>query len=99
MSLSKIDVVAALVALAHERRLSVFRLLVQSGPDGLSAGDIAARLKMQPSSLTFHTQKLAQAKLLKAEKIERQVIYSVQLPMMKAVVGYLTENCCGGASC
>ncbi len=99
MVLKKTEVIDALTALAHERRLAVFRLLVERGPDGLPAGDIAAQLKMQPSSLTFHTQKLVRAKLLNVEKSQRQVIYSVHLPAMNALVGYLTENCCGGASC
>lgn len=91
--------VAALGALAHETRLDVFRLLVQRGPDGLSAGTIAEKVKLPPSSLTFHLQQLARAGLVTQRRLSRQLFYAADFAAMNGVVGYLTENCCGGASC
>jgi ArsR family transcriptional regulator len=91
--------VDALAALAHENRLTVYRMLVEAGPQGLNAGTIAARLKIPPSSLTFHIQHLHRAGLVTQERNSRQLIYAADFTAMNDLVGYLTENCCGGASC
>ena len=89
------QVVTALGAIAHEHRLGVYRLLVESGPDGLPAGDIAEGLKMPPSSLTFHLQQMLHAGLVTQRRLGRQLIYAADFAAMKGLVGYLTENCCG----
>ena len=90
--------VAALGALAHEHRLAIFRLLVSRGPEGLNAGSIADRVGLLPSSLTFHLQNLQRAGLLAQRRDGRQLIYSADFGAMTALVGYLTENCCGSAT-
>jgi DNA-binding transcriptional ArsR family regulator len=90
------QVVDALAALAHESRLGVYRLLVECGPDGLNAGGIAARLEMPPSSMTFHLQSLHRAGLVTQERRSREIIYAADFNAMNELVGYLTENCCGG---
>jgi DNA-binding transcriptional ArsR family regulator len=92
------DAVAALGALAHETRLEVFRMLVQKGPDGLAAGVIAEKLGLPPSSLTFHLQQLLHAGLVTQRRLSRQLIYATDFAAMNGVMGYLTENCCGGAA-
>jgi ArsR family transcriptional regulator, arsenate/arsenite/antimonite-responsive transcriptional repressor len=91
------QVVAALGALAHEHRLSIYRLLVEAGPQGLNAGTIATRLKLASSSLTFHVQHLHRAGLIAQQRKSRELIYSTDCDFMNGLVGYLTENCCGGA--
>ncbi len=93
------QIVGALGALAHETRLETFRLLVQRGPDGLAAGALADALKVPPSSLTFHLQQLAHAGLVTQRRLSRQIIYAADFTAMNAVVGYLTENCCGSGAC
>jgi len=91
---------AALAALAQEIRLALFRLLVTCGPAGLSAGVIAERLGVQPSSLSFHLAQLVQAGLITQRRLSRQLIYSAEYGAMNALLDYLTENCCGrGLSC
>jgi ArsR family transcriptional regulator len=90
--------VAALAALAHEHRLGVYRILVEAGPDGLNAGTIASRLKLPPSSLTFHLQQLHRAALITQQRNSRQLIYAADFDAMNGLVGYLTENCCSGAA-
>jgi DNA-binding transcriptional ArsR family regulator len=92
------QVVSALAALAHENRLGVYRMLVEAGPEGLNAGTIATRLKLPPSSLTFHLQNLHRAGLVTQERRSREVIYAADFGAMSELVGYLTENCCGGES-
>ena len=92
-------IIAALGALAHETRLAAFRLLVQSGPDGLPAGVIAESLGVLPSSLTFHLQALVHAGLVTQRRVSRQIFYATDFVAMNQLVAYLTENCCGGESC
>ena len=89
------NAVAALGALAHEHRLAVFRMLVERGPEGLSAGIIAERLGVPPSSLTFHLQQLHHAGLLTQRRLSRQLVYAADFAAMNGLVAYLTENCCG----
>lgn len=92
--------VTALAALAHEHRLGVYRMLVEAGPEGLNAGTIASRLKLPPSSMTFHLQNLHRAGLVSQQRKSREIIYSADFDVMNGLVGYLTENCCAGsASC
>ncbi|MBS0388552.1 MAG: winged helix-turn-helix transcriptional regulator [Proteobacteria bacterium] len=89
--------VGALAALAHDHRLAIYRLLVQSGSTGLSAGSIAARVGMLPSSLTFHIQSLQRAGLVTQTRVSRRLMYAADFSAMNGLVAYLTENCCGGA--
>jgi ArsR family transcriptional regulator, arsenate/arsenite/antimonite-responsive transcriptional repressor len=95
------EVVNALAALAHEHRLAIYRLLVERGPEGLSAGAVGERVGLLPSSLTFHLQALQRAGLITQSRASRQLIYSADFTAMNAVVGYLTDNCCAasGAGC
>ncbi len=90
--------VQALGALAHDTRLTVYRMLVERGPDGLSAGVIAERLGIPPSSLTFHVQHLHRAGLVTQRRLSRQLIYAADFGAMNGLVSFLTENCCGGGA-
>jgi ArsR family transcriptional regulator, arsenate/arsenite/antimonite-responsive transcriptional repressor len=97
--MEKTDAVAALAALAQDNRLDVFRLLVQAGPDGMPAGAIADALDLAPNTLTFHFDRLRTAGLVTARREGRSIIYAAKFEQMNALVGFLTENCCGGAPC
>lgn len=88
--------VAALAALAQRHRLQAFRFLVQQGTEGVPAGDIARHMGVPPSSLSFHLAQLEQAGLIAHIRRGRSLIYSANYDAMTALVGYLTENCCGG---
>lgn len=90
------DVIAALAALAQETRLRLFRLLVAVGPEGLSAGRIAEELGAAESTLSFHLSHLRQAGLIGRRRDGRSLIYTADFTTMTALVGFLTENCCGG---
>jgi ArsR family transcriptional regulator, arsenate/arsenite/antimonite-responsive transcriptional repressor len=93
------EVVDALAALAQSSRLSIFRLLVEAGPDGLAAGAIGEELELPPATLSFHLAHLSRTGLVKSRQEGRYVIYSADFQNMNQLVGYLTENCCGGKSC
>ncbi len=91
--------VTALAALAQDSRLAIFRLLVQTGPEGLPAGKIGETLGVPPSSLTFHMKELSHAGLVKSRQESRYVIYSANYEAMNELLGFLMENCCGGKPC
>jgi DNA-binding transcriptional ArsR family regulator len=90
---------AALAALAQETRLGIFRLLVVAGPEGMSAGRIAEEMKLPPATLSFHLAHLARAGLARSRQEGRFIFYSADFGSMNALVGYLTENCCGRSRC
>jgi len=90
---------ASLSALAQETRLAIYRLLVQTGPAGMTAGSVGEALDLAPATLSFHLAGLARAGLAQSRNEGRFVIYSADYAAMNALVGYLTENCCKGASC
>jgi DNA-binding transcriptional ArsR family regulator len=92
-------IISALGALAHERRLQVFRLLVQAGPEGLTAGALSGELGVSPSALSFHLKDLVGADLIAPRHEGRQIFYSARYEAMDQLIAYLTENCCGGKPC
>jgi DNA-binding transcriptional ArsR family regulator len=93
------EAVTALAALAQESRLATFRLLVQAGPAGLAASRIADALGIPPSSLSFHLKELTNANLITPRQEGRFIIYAARFDRMNALLGFLTENCCGGTPC
>lgn len=91
--------VVALNALAHEHRLAVFRLLVQAGPSGLPAGTISTEIGISPASMSFHLKDLVRADLIAQRHEGRKIFYSARFETMNGLLGYLTDNCCGGNPC
>jgi DNA-binding transcriptional ArsR family regulator len=94
--------VQSLAALAQETRLAVYRLLVQQGPSGMAAGEIAAQLALAPATLSFHLKELAHAGLVRARQEGRFIFYAADFEAMNALLSFLTENCCAadcGPSC
>ena len=94
-----IHAAASLSALGHEGRLLIYRLLVVAGPRGLTVGAIAKRVKMPGATLSFHLSQLQHAGLVIVRRDGRRLIQTADFSHMNALLGYLTDNCCGGASC
>jgi ArsR family transcriptional regulator, arsenate/arsenite/antimonite-responsive transcriptional repressor len=92
-------IINALSALAQESRLAIFRLLVETGPQGLPVGAIAEKLDLANTTLSFHLKELTHAGLTNATPNGRSIIYSANFSTMNNLIEYLTENCCAGASC
>src|SRR6476620_6321587 len=95
--MEKISVIDALAALSQENRLDTYRLLVRAGPNGVSAGEIAAALGLPPNTLSFHFDRLRQAGLVTVRRNGRSMIYAARYDTMNSLLGYLTENCCRGS--
>jgi DNA-binding transcriptional ArsR family regulator len=90
------EAVSALGALAQEHRLAVFRMLVKAGPSGMAAGEIAERLGVPPSSMSFHLAHLNRAGLVAQRRESRSLIYSADFDRMNGLLAYLVEDCCQG---
>ncbi|WP_036285134.1 helix-turn-helix transcriptional regulator [Methylocystis sp. ATCC 49242] len=95
--MEKQEAIAALVALGHETRLDIFRLLMQAGPEGIPAGKIGEQLGLPPATLSFHLSQLKHADLVTFRRESRSLIYTAAYPVMNALLAYMTENCCQGA--
>ena len=87
---------SALGALAHEGRLSAFRLLIQAGAEGLAAGEIARRLEVLPNTLSASLNVLSQAGLITSRRDGRSIIYTAAYEQMRGLLGFLMEDCCAG---
>lgn len=88
--------VAALAALAQESRLSVFRHLVELGPEGAHPGEIAQALDIAPATLSFHLKSLLHAGLVDAEPSGRHIRYRANFAQVQGLIDFLMRNCCGG---
>ena len=91
--------VTSLSALAQESRLTIFRLLIQAGAEGLPAGKISEVTGIVPSALSFHLKELNHAGWVSSESAGRFVIYRANTALMTELIAYLTENCCSGVDC
>lgn len=91
------NAVAALSALGHEGRLSAFRLLVQAGPEGLAAGEIARRLDVPPNTLSSNLNILSNVGLIDSRREGRSIIYTARYENMTGLLEFLMQDCCNGA--
>ena len=83
-------------SLSSHIRLDIYRLLVRTGPDGMVAGDIAAKLELPATNLSFHLKALTRAGLASVTQEGRYQRYSANIPLMADLIAYLTEECCSG---
>jgi ArsR family transcriptional regulator len=97
--MESVEAVTALAALAQPSRLDVFRLLVRRGPAGLAAGEIAQRLEIPATTLSFHLSHLRRAGLLIPRRHGRSIVYAADFAGMRALLAFLTEHCCEEGSC
>ncbi|HMO13138.1 MAG TPA: metalloregulator ArsR/SmtB family transcription factor [Pirellulaceae bacterium] len=88
--------VKALAALAQESRLDVFRLLVEAGTDGMSAGEISERLIIPPATMSFHLKELSATGLIEPTRSGRSLIYSLRPDVMNELLRFLIQDCCQG---
>ena len=88
--------VNALSALAHAGRLQVFRLLVQAGPEGMAAGEIARATDSLANTLSTNLAILAAAGLVASRRDGRSIIYTAAYDQMRELLAFLMEDCCGG---
>lgn len=90
------DAIHALTALGHPDRLRAFRRLVKAGPEGWPSGGLAALLDIPPTRMSFHLTALKNAGLIDSKRVGQQVRYAIRPETMRALLGFLTEDCCQG---
>ncbi len=90
------DAAAAFAALSQETRLDLMRLLIAEGASGMPAGEIAARLAVPASTLSFHLAALERAGLTQSTRQGRQIVHAVRIGGLRRLLAFLTETCCGG---
>ena len=88
--------VMRLGALAHKHRLNAFRRLIEAGPKGLAAGDLAAALDLSGSNMSFHLRLMEKANLVQSNRDHRNIFYAVNVAEMRDLLAFLTDDCCGG---
>ena len=88
--------IRALSALAHEYRLRIFRLLAKHGTKGMAAGKIAEQLELPAATLSFHVKELLHAGLVIDRRESRSIIYSLNPSVMRCLLDFLLDDCCGG---
>lgn len=88
--------VRALAALAHSHRLAIFRALIQAGPSGLSAGEVARAVGIGATTLSFHMKELDRAGLVRTWRVGRFVRSSVEVEAVRRLFGFLIDDCCQG---
>lgn len=94
--MKKSQALDAFSALSHDIRLTVFRLLIKEGEQGLSAGIIAQQLKVQPSTLTAHLHILRRAGLIQSTRQQQKILYSADIQGTRKLIRFLTKECCQG---
>lgn len=90
------NAVSSLSALAQQSRLAIFRHLVEAGPEGSFAGQIAEHVGIPAATLSFHVKELSNAGLVDREQAGTFIRYRANFDAMNELIGYLTENCCDG---
>ena len=94
-----LDAAESLAALGHESRLSIFRLLMEAGLEGMVASAIGDKLELPPATLSFHLAHLSRVGLIKGKRESRFIRYSADYAAMDALLAFLTRNCCQGEAC
>lgn len=88
--------IGALAALAHENRLTIYRVLMRAGPSGVAAGEIAQQAGLAPSNVSFHVAQMERAGLVRSWRMRRNVFYAVEIEGMRRLLSFLTDECCNG---
>ena len=83
-----------LSAIAHDGRLSLIRRLIQAGPEGMSAGDIARFAKIGATTASAQLLIQTTAGLVTSERRGRQVVYSARYDRMRDLLQFLMLDCC-----
>ena len=84
-------------AVGSEPRLTVLRMLVRAGTEGLTVGEIQARTALPASTLAHHLRFLAAGGLIEQERQGRAVISRAAYDRIEALAAFLLDECCTDA--
>ncbi len=92
------EAIESLAALAHPGRLAVFRMLVQAGPDGVAAGEVARALDTPANTMSTQLAILTRAGLIRSRRESRSVIYTADYAEISGLLAFLMQDCCQPAA-
>ena len=81
-------------AMGAEQRLQIMRLLLSAHPDGMVVGDILTELKIAPSTLSHHLEKLKHEGLVDVRRDQKFLWYSVNTDTLQDLITFLYSECC-----
>ena len=93
-NMKQLNAIKILSAMAHDGRLTLIRHLIQAGPEGVSAGDLARYAKIGPTTASAQLLVLANAGLVRSARSGRQVNYIAEYQIMSDLLGFLMQDCC-----
>src|SRR5688500_18969688 len=88
-----------LEALGNPTRLEVYRTLVRAGDAGLPVGRLQERIGIAASTLSHHLHRLILTGLVTQERQSTTLICRANYPVMRDLLGFLTEECCADTAC
>ncbi len=94
--MNRSQALAGFAALSQDTRLSIVRLLVRAGPDGVPAGEVADEVGVSASNVSFHLKELERSGLIEARREARSILYSARYDSLRGLIGFLMKDCCGG---
>ena len=97
-NVEKMKAIQVMSALAQPTRLEVFTQLARARPDGLSAGDIAARTGTPATTMSAHLAILSRAGLVTTAKSGRHIIYKAEPDAVRDLALFLMHDCCLGCA-
>lgn len=86
----------AFAALGHPSRVSILRLLVQAGRDGLNVSQMREHLSMPATTFGHHLKAMADAGLVKQSRAGRALISFANYDALRGLTTFLMEDCCAG---
>jgi ArsR family transcriptional regulator len=92
------ETAAGLEALGSPTRLTIYRLLVRAGLEGLAVGTIQAKTEVPRSTLSHHLHRLISVGLVAQERHGTTLICRANYRTMEQIVDFLTDECCVDAA-
>ena len=88
------DIASTLATLAHDGRLSVFRLLMRRYPQAVPAGDVARALDLKQNTCSQYLKALTTAMLIEATREGTTIRYRVAMPAARDLMSGIMGTCC-----
>jgi DNA-binding transcriptional ArsR family regulator len=83
-----------LAAMGAEPRLRIVRLLLESHPKGMSAGDLGTTLDIAPSTLSHHLDRLKREAVVTVRREGTFLWYRANAQALEALLQFLFAECC-----
>ncbi len=83
-----------LEALGNETRLTIYRILVRAGSEGLAVGAVQRRTGVARSTLSHHLHRLISVGLVYQQRDGTTLLCRANYDAMHETLGFLASECC-----